>query len=271
MFGTLLIGLLINYVIFTIWLWISRELFGSVSNTRLMWSMIISAVIVGVLRVASHDDILAYISLDVYQFLLIVITVSMFLLNIFHRFVDHKNKISYSMRSIWWIVCIAWVQYLLPASELIVILLFLAMIEEFLKHSGSISLQRDDTYPTTLIGIAIVVALWFAWRENIVFISDQSQNIVWLALWRWFTWFIAHSIFGGIIAAIIARAKQHHYTGIKLFGMMIVALLAGTLVHLLYNYSLQLWYVLVFVIFVLWGYIWLSYLLRRTDRLYIDT
>lgn len=100
MFGTLLIGLLINYVIFTIWLWISRELFGSVSNTRLMWSMIISAVIVGVLRVASHDDILAYISLDVYQFLLIVITVSMFLLNIFHRFVDHKNKISYSMRSI---------------------------------------------------------------------------------------------------------------------------------------------------------------------------
>lgn len=238
---------------------------------RLLWSLVISGAIVLVLRLASHDEILAYISLDVYQFLLIVIALSMFVLNISHRVADHKNKVSYSLWSVAGVLLIAWVQYLLPPSELIVILLFLAMIEEFLKHSGSISLQTQDSYPTTLIGIAIVIALWFAWRENTVYILEQSTNIVWVAVWRGFTGFLAHSMFGWLIAVIIARARQRRYAGVKLFAMMIVSLLAGTLVHLLYNYSLQVWYMLVFIVFVLGGYMFLTYLLWRTDRLYIQT
>jgi len=264
------LGIWINYLIFTIWLWIARSLFGNMTIKRLIQSLVLSGIIIAILWTASQDVIIDYFWLSIYIYLNSILALVMIAMNTVHWLQDHPNKVSYSLRSVSWILLISLIHRLLPESEIAVTLLFLAMIEEFLKHSGSISLQVDDKYPSTLIGIAIVVALWFAWWENIVYMIQWTGNIVWLSFWRGLTGFLAHTIFWGLIAYIISWAKNHSYTWVRLFAMMWLSLLVWSLVHFAYNYSLQSWYMLLYLSLILWGYVFLSFLFYRTDRIYVN-
>ncbi len=151
----------------------------------------------------------------------------------------------------------------------------LAFQEEFLKFlSWWIYYINHKVTRSDIILFWILVALWFALGENIIYIISVANNLLYestqLAISRGLTWFIWHAIFTWSIWYISYRWLSYFswHSFFLSSGSVILGLIFWTWLHVMYNlilhYNFQLW----FLLYLLFSYLFLTYLLYNSNRLY---
>ncbi len=145
----------------------------------------------------------------------------------------------------------------------------LAAQEEILKFAGSfIRYLRQHLTRNDLILYSIFIALGFGFGENIIYLVRETQGIseaANLAVTRWFTSFMGHALFTGIIWWVASRL-----TGFKQIFGIIWWIIIGIILHAGYNLSLHYGLILGFTAYILGWYLLLSYLFWSSDRVYLD-
>lgn len=148
----------------------------------------------------------------------------------------------------------------------------LACYEEISKLLwAGVSYLTEHLTRNDLILYSIVIALWFAFGESVIYIITKAQWIsesTTLAVSRWLTWFLGHAMFSGTIAYIWSKRVG----GNILWSLLIwiIALSVGISLHVWYNLLLHYWFVLWYMLYIVWGYLLLSYLFYSSDRVYLD-
>lgn len=170
--------------------------------------------------------------------------------------------------SVWW-VQIDWFGFHSSAVIWTILgYLVLATNEEVLKFCWSyISYISEHLTRNDLILYAILIALGFAFWENIIYTIRDASGIsesAALSVSRGLTWYLGHAIFTGTIGYITAKASSRKRLWI------IVALIWGIVLHVIFNLFLHYGLVLGFLLYIIAGYLLLSYLFYSSDRVYLD-
>lgn len=157
-----------------------------------------------------------------------------------------------------WIIKISWLSQILTKI----------FIEEWAKTAAS-EFGNSHELPSDHISTAILSWVAFAIVENIVYLSYLHPNdllqvsiirIMTNSILHWlFTWSIGYGIYLLIIQKEIYRKIA--------YGLSFISI--GISSHLLYNWSLQQSYIVFAFIFIILWYLWLSFLLYKSDRLYL--
>lgn len=157
-----------------------------------------------------------------------------------------------------WIIKISWLSQIFTK----------VLIEEWTK-TGASELTSSHELPSDHIGTAILSWVAFAIVENIVYLSYLHSNdilqvsiirIMTNSILHWlFTWNIGYGIY------LLIMQKEIHLK--ILYGLSFICI--GLLSHLLYNRSIQQSYIAFAFLFVILWYLWLSFLLYKSDRLYL--
>ncbi len=145
----------------------------------------------------------------------------------------------------------------------------LAAHEEILKFLWSYLLYlRKHLVTNDLILYSIFIALGFSFGENIIYLIRETQTISDasnLAISRWLTWFLWHALFTGTIWYVASR-----WTWKKQVLSIIAWLCLGILLHTAYNLTLHYGFFIWFVVYIMLGYLFLTYLFFSSDRVYLD-
>lgn len=160
------------------------------------------------------------------------------------------------------IAIITWVSEIVLASGTIGAILLKATGEEVLKTAiWQSASSHDTTISSDIILYSILSWLGFALFENIVyFIQQESVGIFFV---RTITTSLLHGIFTWMIWYVLMRFSKVSYIG------YIVAYICGITLHAIYNIWLASLPMVTWIIFTVWWYFLLSYLLFRSDRLYL--
>lgn len=151
--------------------------------------------------------------------------------------------------------------------------ILVAFIEEASKHFNflSSSLFKIETLKTWVL-YAIFIALWFAMLENILyFYNYYSVN--------WFTWdfvklyffrsifaIITHIFASSIMAYFFTKAYLLYKNNLFNFNYLKIFLIwlsLAILVHLIFDVSLTLGFNLIIIIYLVWGYLYVSSIFFR--------
>lgn len=161
------------------------------------------------------------------------------------------------------IAIITWVVERLLVWSATWILILKATGEEVLKTSSSQSLtSHTNIFSSDVVLMSIMAGFWFALFENIVYFI-QWGSIGWFFL-RSLTTSLLHAIFTWVIWFILWKT-----TRLSVFSY-VIAYLAGIGLHIFYNYIMGIAPVIWWIIFIMWGYFLLTYLLYKTDRMYLE-
>lgn len=155
-----------------------------------------------------------------------------------------------------------WIEWLLAGTG-IWFLFLKAAGEEVLKTSTSQALTSHGwVFKSDVIIMSIIAGLWFALFENIVYFIESGSR--WQFLIRTITTSLLHAIFTGSIGYVLRRHTTNSYLA------YIYAYTLGISLHIIYNLSMtyipRAWW----VVFVIGGYFLMTYLLYKSDRLYIE-
>lgn len=122
--------------------------------------------------------------------------------------------------------------------------------------------SHNNTISSDIILYSILSWLGFAIFENIVyFIQQDSLGIFFV---RTITTSLLHGIFTWLIWYVLMRFSKVSYIG------YVVAYICGITLHAIYNIWLNSLPLATWIIFTIWWYFLLSYLLFRSDRLYLQ-
>ena len=177
------------------------------------------------------------------------------------------------------ILLLAWSYFFLWTTSIAPVIMYYLLVaasEEWLKRLSSLTLYRSHKFTTSdLILFALLVSLWFAFLENIIYMINYTQTSsgLWtqLASWskvlitRWIVWFLVHMLFTWVIAYISLYSIES-----KKVYRLLGALIVGIWLHMSYN--IFLYYNITIVIgfyLVLW-YFWLSWLFYKSDGIYLQ-
>lgn len=178
-----------------------------------------------------------------------------------------------------WIILLAWWYFILWATSIapvIIYYLLVAASEEWLKRLSSLTLFRSYSFTKSdLILFALLVSLWFAFLENIIYMINYTQDIssIWsqLTWWtkvlisRWLVWFLVHMLFTWVIAYFSLysiQAKKSY----RLLGALIV----GIGLHMSYNVLLYYNITVIIGLYLLLWYFGLSWLFYKSDGIYLQ-
>lgn len=159
-------------------------------------------------------------------------------------------------------VITGWVERLLTWSAAWLLILK-ATGEEVLKTSTSQSLtSHTNLFSSDVIVMSIMAGFWFALFENIIYFVQWGT--VGGFFLRSLTTSLLHAIFTGVIWFVLRKT-----TKLSVFSY-IIAYMAGICLHIFYNYMMSIAPVIWWVVFIIWGYFLLTYLLYKTDRMYLE-
>lgn len=200
-------------------------------------------------------------------------------------------SLRWSWQKIWWwwlflkeailrTVLIAWGYIVLgnvSITPIITYYLLVAASEEWVKWLSSLWIYKHFAFSRTdLILFALLVSLWFAFLENIIYMLQRTETIqrIWWQLsgWsivlvsRWLIWFLVHMLFTWTIAYLTTYSLQ-----IKKTARLIGALVLGISLHMSYNVLLYYNITIIVGIYLLLGYFWLSWLFWKSDSLYLSS
>ena len=145
-----------------------------------------------------------------------------------------------------------------PWGWIFSILLF-AFVEEALKFGAGYSMrEKNFLLKSDIILFLLIAGFWFAWIENIRYGFLTSWWVFGLMAIRWAVGFLAHWSFSSIIG-YIWKNKQ-----IFLISWIIIAFLT----HSFYNFVVN-WNSFFSIIFALAWYFWLTFVLEKSDSLYL--
>lgn len=183
-----------------------------------------------------------------------------------------------------WCLLLWWSYVLLGYIHIAPIILYYVLVaasEEGLKYLSSIHLFRKHALSKSdLILYSLLTAIGFAFFENIVYIANfiplqdglisRLLGSTSLGIKRWLVWFMVHMLFTWSIAWVVYLSTQYTQATIKRIGWYMLALVSGIWLHLLYNLFAYYQSTLGVLLFIMWGYILISRLFWKSDRLYID-
>lgn len=154
-----------------------------------------------------------------------------------------------------------------------------ASLEEAVKFTGSQLLTHSrTTFPTDSILFALIVALWFAFLENCVYLRSSVawtpttlQDIgtgLGMVLSRGSISFLIHGVFTGSIAFLITRLVPLS-SWFKKWMVYAGAFLIGVVLHA--GWNLLLFYQLqgLLIVSIVWCYFLLTYLLYQSESVYL--
>ncbi len=159
---------------------------------------------------------------------------------------------------VWWLTYYAawWVWLGLVLTK--------ATWEEILKTIGWHTLlpKISERHSGDMILFGILAWLWFALFENLVYFA--ASHDIWQFITRSITTSLLHGIFTGLIWYVAYKNSHHSYLG------YIIAYICWIGIHTIYNLTLQSSFAIIGgIAFMLWGYFLLSYLLYKSDRVYL--
>ena len=145
-------------------------------------------------------------------------------------------------------------------------------VEESVKISSSL-FARAHRIPSDHIATGVLAWVWFALIENILYLWYTywtTSSYLLINTIRASTNSILHALFTWLIGFGIYQWIARKQRSMKiLWGIGYILL--GVWLHLLYNRSLINSYTLIAILIPIIWYFWLSYLLYRSDSLYLSS
>jgi len=148
--------------------------------------------------------------------------------------------------------------------------LFVAYWEELVKNQLAFSMyNKTKKIESDLLLYHILAAIWFAFWENIVYLTwiiwfqtflATLLGWIWIVITRWVIWFGAHTFYSSMI----------WMWNILWFLSILFFILLGMLVHYGYDLSLYFQYKWIIPIFIIIIYFWISWIFYKIDRLYLE-
>jgi RsiW-degrading membrane proteinase PrsW (M82 family) len=154
--------------------------------------------------------------------------------------------------------------------------LFVALSEEYLKSRGAYTwFTKYNITNSDIIIFGLIASLGFACVENIIHLISQitqlwTQHIIansGLIITKWIASTMMHLFFTSFFAMAYLHYQQSESRSLKI---IIWGILAWVCVHRSYDTLLSQWYRPIVIVYTIVGYFWLTYVLYRSDRLYID-
>jgi len=149
--------------------------------------------------------------------------------------------------------------------------LFVAYWEEFVKNQLAFVINNKIwKLESDLLLYHILVAIWFAFWENIVYLlwaiwfnTFLATFLGWISIviMRWLLWFWAHTFYSSLVWM---------WNIIGVFTIFLFVLIS-MLVHYGYDLALYFDYKFIIPVFIVVVYAWISYIFYKVDRLYINT
>ncbi len=279
--------IILNFIIFNIRIWLIKYIFGKNISKRLIlvliliglvswWSILYYPHLLETFNLSSFDftnqkiSILTNFSTLLYfLFYLSIINISFFFLISKAR----NLKIFFKLLSTYLLQSI--ILFILIKnffnSEILYYYIYVAIWEELVKFFLSLCLfLKFWKVISDMIAFSIFGAISFAFVENFVYLfwnlSNDNISIfiwwTWLIISRWLIWFMAHTIFTWSIGQFIYKyflSKKTIFLSWFLFWIIL---------HLSYDSLLTINFKRIIPIFILGGYLRLSYLFYNSDRFY---
>lgn len=146
----------------------------------------------------------------------------------------------------------------------------IALVEERTKTSTNLALfDRFHIVPSDIMFFWLISALWFSFVENIVYlihIEPSSWWAIWIIIKRMLTSRVMHLTYTWLISLGIHALIQTKKNYLSRGGFLIT----GIMVHALFNYGLRSTNSLVTVTVLIFWYFFLSWLISRSDRIYLS-
>ena len=278
------IWILILSIFFTakLWIWLYKNAFWIEVNKKIIFiSLFIWGIAAGSIllfpQIMNHFNIDNFTNWD-YSFKTLFIFIFylnslIFILSIITKSLWKKQVLNLLVFNIFFIILFYIFKKINLDIEILNILLyylFVAYGEEFIK-SQLWFLITDKVWEikSDLLLYHILVAIWFAFWENIVYlmwaISFSTFITVlswwlWIVLLRWVLWFWAHTFYSSII----------WMWNILWSFMVLLWILIAMLIHSWYDLSLYYDYKIIIPLFIVIMYIWVSYIFYKIDRIYVE-
>jgi len=280
----LAIGILIISIFFTakFWLWLYRNAFWIQINKKLIfltlfvwwiaaWSILLFP------KIAEHFHFLSFTNNDynykvLFTFML-YLNLLVLILNLILKKFSFQQLFNLFFFNIFFIFLyfILWKFNLdIDIQSIVFYYLFVAYGEEFIKSQLAFSINNKiGNLKSDLLLYHILVAIWFAFWENIVYLTwwitwTTFISIlfwwIWIVVLRWVLWFWAHTFYSSIIGM----------WNILWSFMIFIWILLAMWIHYSYDMSLYFNYKIIIPIFIVFMYAWISYMFYKLDRIYID-
>lgn len=279
--------ILLNILILNIWLWITRNIRKRSPKIRLaliMWTVAAVTLffypqILSILDLSQYSTLTASLNISIVAVWLLISYLIMTL--IINSWVSLKPLPSRKLALhtlIFAIIVIA--LYLisgsLQLSSAVIYYVLVAGSEEFIKYLSGRKLQDSQWYASSdIIIYCLLISLGFAFFENIVYLLQavngqfsRFQQLTagsTLLFTRGLISFLVHLLFTGCIAVFALKSYQK-----KNITRLLVGITLGILLHLSYNLLLSQNIGFMILIYLIWGYIFLSWLFFQSDRLYVS-
>lgn len=143
-----------------------------------------------------------------------------------------------------------------------------ASIEEGTKLISSESIYHHRL-PSDHIGSAIMAWIWFALVENIIYLRYIDESIIITSITRIIINTIAHALFTGLIWFGIYKSIKSMNLWLKILYIT-SWIIASIMAHSIFNRSLTQHIILIPLLISCSWYIIISYLLFKTDSLYLN-
>ncbi len=280
----LAIGILIISIFFTakFWLWLYRNAFWIQINKKIIfitlfvwwiaaWSILLFP------KIAEHFYFLSFTDNDYNYKVLFTFMLYLNLLILFLNLVLRKFSFQQLFNLIFFNIFFIFLYFIfwkfnldVDIQSIVFYYLFVAYGEEFIKSQLAFSINNKiGNLKSDLLLYHILVAIGFAFWENIVYLTWWITWTtffaalvwwIWIVIIRWILWFWAHTFYSSIIG------MWNVLWGFMIFAWILVAMW----IHYSYDMSLYFEYKIIIPIFIVIMYAWISYIFYKLDRIYID-
>ena len=293
----LLIGIvLMNLVLYNSWLWFTQKLLLVRFSKRQLFLGVTISWLIGT-SILYRYPILSTLYLDkwgafpqqltLWSWLTLLLYLSI-IITLLYLSITKKNIGKLVSKMIWFIVIFIALYYIATGSintDIITYYLFIATAEEFIKFTIGYSLYKKFSLSIhDIILFCIISSIWFSFIENIYYAREALQQGIttqtftqWgtTLLQRWVVNNTVHILFTSLIAHGLLywykRLLTNHSWQINNTIVFIAAIILWIGMHWLYNSLVVVSPFIIVPVFILWGYLLLSYVFYQTNSLYITS
>ena len=280
----LAIGILIISIFFTakFWLWLYRNAFWIQINKKIIfitlfvgwiaaWSILLFP------KIAEYFHFLSFTNNDYnYKVLftfMFYVNILILILNLILRKFSFQQLFNLVSFDIFFVILffILWKFNLgIEIQSIVYYYLFVAYGEEFIKSQLAFSINNKiGELKSDLLLYHILVAIGFAFWENIVYLTWWITWTTFLTVLAWWIWIVIMRWVLGFWAHTFYSSMVWMWNILWSF-LIFVWILFAMWIHYAYDMSLYFDYKIVIPIFVVVMYAWISYIFYKLDRIYVD-
>lgn len=279
------IWLLIVWIFITarLWLWLYKNAFWIQVNKKII---IISLIIWGIaawtillfpkiINYLFHID--SFVNWDYswksMWFFILYLNSLILVLNSIFRSLSIKSIINIIFFDIFFVMFVLIAKHLwlsISILNIVMYYIFVAYGEEFIKNQLALSINTKIwQVESDILLYHILIAIWFAFWENIVYLTWAISFWtffstllwgLWIVILRWLLGFWAHTFYSSLIWM---------WNIIWVLFIPIFIILA-MIIHYWYDLSLYFDFKFIIPVFIIVVYMWMSYVFYKLDRIYVE-